>query len=297
MPVDALPFCHVFEAMTTRCELQFHGVSLAQGQAVAHAIEARVADLVSRYNFHAPGSWLNQAINERRADTIELDDESAEVLAVVREHARRTRGVFDITVGTYAQALKRARTAEDVSATCKRLQPYTGLARWSLDGRLLRFDNPRTRLDLGGVIKEHAVDVSALMAMDAGITTGLVNYGGDLRAFGLKPGDQRFVAAIPHPQRPGQMMFGLDLQDQALTTSAHYARQRRLKGVVLSHVIGADVVRARWISASVVSSSALVSGIYSTALLISDDIDLPENVHAVTVDRDNGIHRLSAHAC
>ncbi|MGC4059923.1 MAG: FAD:protein FMN transferase [Aquabacterium sp.] len=297
MPLNAQPFCHVFESMTTRCELQFHGVTADQGQAVALAIEARVAGLVRRYNFHAPGSWLTKAVNERRGNTVELDEEAAKVLGVVREHAQRTRGVFDITVGTYAQALKSARTAADVLATRKRLQPYTGLARWSLEGRTLSFDNARTRFDLGGVIKEHAVDVSAQIAMDAGVPAGLVNYGGDLRAFGLKPGQARFVAAIPHPQRPGQMMFGLDLEDQALTTSAHYARQRALKGTVLSHVIGADTAEARWISASVISRSALISGIYSTALLIADDIDLPQDVHAVTVDRDNGIHRLAAKTC
>lgn len=287
-------FRHHFAAMTTQCELQFYGVSPAQGQALAARIEARVAALVQRYNFHAPQSWLNTAVNGRRGDRVALDAECAHVLAVVRTHAVRTLGAFDITVGTYAGQLARAKTTTDVAAVRKRLQPRTGLDRWALDGQTLHFDNPYTRFDLGGVIKEHAVDVSARMAQEAGVEAGLVNYGGDLFAFGLKPGQQRFVASVPHPLDPAQVLFGLDLQDQALTTSAHYARQRPIKGAVLSHVVGADVAQARWLSASVVSRSALVSGIYSTALLLRDDIALPADVLAVVVDRSGQVLPLSS---
>lgn len=294
--MDQPLFRYSFAAMTTQCELQFYGVSPTQGQALAERIAARVAALVQRYNFHAPQSWLNTAVNGRRGDTVALDAECAAVLAVVRAHAAHTHGAFDITVGTYAGQLARAKTAADVVAVRKRLAHSTGLDRWALDGQTLCFDNPYTRFDLGGVIKEHAVDVSARMAQEAGVEAGLVNYGGDIYAFGLKPGQQRFVASVPNPLDPAQMLFGLDLQDQALTTSAHYARQRAIKGGVLSHVVGADVAQARWLSASVVSRSALVSGIYSTALLLRDDIALPADVLAVAVDRTGQVHPLSSTA-
>ena len=291
---DTSAFRHEFGAMTTRCALQLYGLALEDARAVSGRIEARVAGLVARYNFHSRDSWLTRVVNDRRTDVVELDDETAQVLTTVRQHAERTGGAFDITVGTYAGQLRKARTAHDAVAVLRRVARFTGLGRWHVEGRSLRFDNAFTRFDLGGVIKEHAVDVSAAMAREAGATAGIVNYGGDLFAFGLKPSGERFVAAIPNPLDPKRMMFGLDLEDQALTTSAHYARKRSLKDGELSHVIGADLDAARWISASVVSRSALLSGIYSTALLITNDIDLPPDVHAVTVDRANNLHRLAA---
>lgn len=291
-----VPFVHVFAAMTTRCELQLHGVSPAQGRDIAACIEARVAALVRRYNFHASDSWLNRVVNGRRHSVVEVDAECARVLGTVREHAQRTGGAFDITVGTLAGPLRQARTTADVAAAWRRLSPYLGLARWQLDGPLLHFDNPCTRLDLGGVIKEYAVDESARIARAFGASAGLVNYGGDLFAFGLKRGGQRFVAAVPNPLAPERMLFGLDLEDQALTTSAHYARHRVLggrQGGVLSHVVGADPAQARWISASVVSASALLSGIYSTALLIRNQLNLPPGMTAVTVDAQGRITTLT----
>lgn len=288
------PFRHEFGAMTTRCELQFHGVDEVAGGAVARRIEARVAGLVRRYNFHAPDSWLSVAVNARRGDRVPLDEEGLAVLRLVRQHAQRCAGAFDITVGTFAEPLSRARTQDEVDAVYRSLAPCTGLQAWSLEGDALCLHDPRVRIDLGGVIKEHAVDVSARMARAAGVPAGLVNYGGDLRAFGLKPDGSRFVAAVPDPRPPHRMLFALDLEDQALTTSGHYARRRAVQGGVLSHVRAADATRARWASVSVVSDSTLVSGIYSTALLVDAEVALPPGALAIAVDADGRIHHLES---
>lgn len=291
-------FTHTFAAMTTRCELQFHGITPELGQAVAQQIQARVASLVKRYNFHAADSWLNTAINERRGPRVVIDAECAAVLGVVREHAQHTQGAFDITVGTYAARLRLARTPKEADKVRQQLAHYTGHQHWHIDGDVLHIDNPMTRFDLGGVIKEHAVDESARIAQAAGIAAGIVNYGGDLRTWGVKPDKQRFVAAIPDPRQPQRMLFGLDLQDQALTTSGHYARNRVIKGGVLSHVIAPAAPpllpqpEQRWLSVSVVSPSALISGIYSTALLMRDDLSLPDQTFAVAVDQHGQVHPL-----
>lgn len=289
------PFAHAFYAMTTRCEVQLYGLPLGHARRIAKVIESRVKALETRYNFHAPTSWLNRVVNERQRDEVKLDPECARVLAIVREHAQRTQGAFDITVGTYKQALKGVTSLSEAQAVRERLQAYTGLSRWALSGHMLAFDNPHTRLDLGGVIKEYAVDVAAQEARRLGAPSGLINFGGDLYAFGCKPDGKRFVSAVLNPLDPARFLFALDLQDQALTTSAHYARHRTLSdGGRLSHVVNADASEQAWISATVVSGSALVSGIYSTSLLVRHDIDLPANAVAVVVDRQGQMHSLQA---
>jgi FAD:protein FMN transferase len=288
-------FEHLFLAMTTRCSLQFWGVDAALAQRVSLRVEARVKALEKRYNFHASSSWLNTAINQRRSPVVQLDTETADVLAVVHAHSVLTQGAFDITVGTCHAHLKKANTQLQVAQVRQRCAPWMDLAHWRLEGNSLHFDNPHTRFDLGGVIKEHAVDVAAHMALDAGITRGLINFGGDVYALGCKPDGTRFVAGTPNPLTPQQLLFGLDLQDQALTTSAHYARARRLAdGSALSHVLQDDAAPQHWLSASVVSHSALVSGIYSTALLVRADTLLPSGAVAVVVDAQGAVHSYSS---
>lgn len=301
LPVDTVgtePFRYTFSAMTTSCEVQFYGVTSAAGLALAQAIETCVAGLVKRFNFHATDSWLNRTVNNRLTQRVAIDPETASILACVREHSAYTQGAFDITAGTLALHLKRARTAAEVDDIQRQFAPYRGLACWWLEGQTLCFDNPFTRFDLGGVIKEYAVDASASMARAAGVQSGLINFGGDLYVIGLKPNTQRFIAAIVNPLAPEKMLFGLDLEDQALTTSAHYARNRWLAASgdkpaqQLSHIVGTHAGGSRWISATVVSSSTLVSGIYSTALLLNDEIALPVGVTAVVVDVTGQVHSI-----
>lgn len=288
-------FQHHFAAMTTQCELQFYGVSAADGEALARQIKARVAQLVSRYNFYSPDSWLNVSLNGRRGDQVELDEECAAILQLVRTHSANTFGAFDISVGTFARAVREASSLEEVHQIRSAALAWVGPEHWWLEGNRLHFDNPYTRFDLGGVIKEFAVDEAVRLARAAGIESGLINFGGDLAGFGLKPSGERFVVAIPDPFQPEQMLFGLDLENQALTTSGHYARQRQLGDGALSHVLSRHSALPQqqgWLSASVLSPSALISGIYSTSLLIRKDIHLPADVLAVVVDEQRRLFSL-----
>lgn len=291
------PFRHAFNAMTTRCEMQFHGLPTHDAQILANRIQTRVDTLVARYNFHDPRSWLNREVNGRRNGRVRLDDEIRAVLCCVREHALATGGVFDITVGTYSRAVRAARSFAAAQAARDAASPWLGLSHWWLEDETLVFDNPHTCFDLGGVIKEYAVDEARRQAEQAGVAHGLINFGGDLAVLGRKPDGTRFVAAVPDPEQPEKMLFGLDLENQALTTSGHYARQRTFDDGVQSHILGVN--RApRWtsasvVSASVVSSSALVSGIYSTALMLNPDIPLPPGTLAVTIDAQRQIHTHS----
>ena len=285
--------------MTTQCEVQCYGLPRPRAETLAQTIVARVDALVQKFNFHAADSWLNRTINQRRdhqqgGNRVQLDAETAAILQTVRTHSAQLKGVFDITVGTFAARLKQATTLAEATAIRQEYAPFTGLERWQLEDDTLLFDNPHTRFDLGGVIKEFAVDQCLELARQAGASAALVNFGGDLNTFGTKPGGERFVAAVQDPLDAGRMLFALDLENQALTTSGHYARKRQLADGELSHVhaTAASTPSAAWLSATVVSRSTLVSGIYSTSLLLNPALDLPERVFAVTVDAQRRIHQL-----
>ncbi|MGQ5521988.1 FAD:protein FMN transferase [Chitinimonas sp. PSY-7] len=278
-------FIHRFAAMTTECELSIYTPNTGGWQALCDAVTARVLALARTYNYYAADSWLTQAINQRRDDAVRLDAETVQVLSLVREHAQRVGGVFDICHGTIADRLRKAGSMAEVAGIRTRYAHCMGLTSWSLDGDWLVLPHRDTRLDLGGVIKEYAVDVAAGLLREAGVDSALVNFGGDIQVIGKKPDGERFIAAVSHPKQPSEMMFALDLQDQALTTSAHYARSRELAGRSLSHIPAADTAASNaLLSASVVSPSALLSGIYSTSLLIDPDVALPVDTFAVTVD-------------
>ena len=82
------------------------------------------------------------------------------------------------------------------------------------------------------------------------------------------------------------------LNNQAMTTSANYARNRQIEGTNFSHIIGKKVDSAGIIiSSTVISDSVLTSGVYSTVFMLDMEIDIPEQMGVVLVDNEMNIHQ------
>lgn len=284
-------FKKIFYAMTTACEVHLFHDDHAVCEAVFANIHAEIERLTRKYNFYAATSWLNQSINQRSVNQVLLDQETADILLKVRRHSEHVGGMFDVCSGTYHHAIKGAKNLAEVAAIYEELSPFTGLSAWQIEGKVLSFSHPKTRFDLGGVIKEYAVDCSVSIAQQHGIDAGLINYGGDLRCWGKKPDGETFTAAVSQPDDDRQVAFALKLHNHALTTSGHNARARPLADGMLSH-IRQQHWHSRYISATVISAETLVSGIYSTALLIDDSIKLPANSYAYCVDDSKTLHQF-----
>ena len=82
------------------------------------------------------------------------------------------------------------------------------------------------RLDLGGIGKGWAVDRAGTALQSLG--AGMVNAGGDIRAWGDQPNaqpGQGWLVALDHPQQPGRDLAWLRVRDGAAATSSITARR------------------------------------------------------------------------
>ena len=141
---------------------------------------------IARFNALAAGGWLDV-----QADT-------AIVLAAARQLFNDSDGVFDVSLGG-APAGWLLHEAE------RRLHKLHGSA----------------RLDLGGIGKGHAVDRAVQALQRAGLTSGGVNAGGDLRSFCSTPVELK----LRDEQRGGVVDFGR-MSDGAFATSCLGAGSR-----------------------------------------------------------------------
>ncbi len=153
---------------------------------------------------------------EASARPISVDDKTFQVLGMARDLYALSNGVFDPTIAPFrAPDFCRGaseRRPDGVSFTDVEL----------LQGNRVQFRHAGIRLDLGGIAKGFAVDEAITALRTAGLESGLVNAGGDLRAFGrhLSP------VEIQHPCRPGNTLAALAISNQAVTTSGHYFADR-----------------------------------------------------------------------
>jgi len=278
-------YVHRFMAMTVPCEVTLFASNAAQ---LAQKIEANTHRLEGKFNFYSDSSLLTQTINRRSRKRIAIDSETKDILTKVREYSTATQGVFDITVGTVKHLLHNsAKTREQVYQDAV---PYMGLAAWDIEDHSLVLHYPATKLDLGGVIKEVAVDQALAIAEQAS-SGALINFGGDIRASGCKLDGSDFVVAVVNPHEQTQPLFALPLRNQALTTSAHYARRQQFSDQDSSHILASQDTHKQVISVTVVADSALQAGIMSTALTINPRLTVSEKIGFALVDEQLNVHQ------
>ncbi len=182
-------------------------------EAAAEAAFVAIAKVHRLMSFHEPDSDVSRLNREAATRPVRVDPWTSRVIAAALDLNRRSRGAFDITVAPLLQdagLLPQAggdRADEATSAPGATIE--------ILAGHRIRFHDPGTRIDLGGIAKGFAVD-RAIAALQAhGVAAALVNAGGDLAAFG----STAWSIHIRDPRDPRETISAIEISDEALAST------------------------------------------------------------------------------
>lgn len=150
-----------------------------------------------------------------------------EILGVVRsalQIARDSDGLFDITVaplietwGFYGDSPQLPDEREIKTSLAK--VDYRRLV--LKDGRLEKERND-IHIDLGGIAKGYAINQAAKVLRDEGVTSALIDAGGDVYALGKK-GREPWKVGLRNP-RGNDLLGYLEVEDLAVMGSGDYER-------------------------------------------------------------------------
>ncbi|MDF1875952.1 FAD:protein FMN transferase [Sulfurimonas sp. SAG-AH-194-I05] len=258
-------YVYQFEAMTTPCELILYANNKTLADTSAKAVLNEAKRLEYKYNYFSQNSVVTQ-INQRTL--IVLDQETKDILQRAKKYYTETNKVFDITLATIKNIY-----VEEVDSTVlkekkEHLLTYVGCEHFSIKKNKIYFDNPYTKIDLGGFVKEYVVDRGVKILKKHKITSALINFGGDIYALGKKPDGEQFRIGIKNPLEPSKYACEETLENQALTTSASYERKNKVGLQMHSHILSKDKETSLSRSVSVISSNCVQSGVYATALMV-----------------------------
>lgn len=185
--------------------------------------------IFSDYN---PASELNQAVAEANRHPVSLSLPLWEVLQEAQTYARQSKGAFDISIGPLSRLWRRAFRRQvfperEAIENAQRKVNY----RWvKLKNQQLRLKRDGMRLDLGGIAKGKTVDHIANYLLSHGVTTFLIDGGGDIRVQGQPPGATSWQVELPN----GQIKA---MTEGAIATSGATYRYLEYKGKRYSHLI------------------------------------------------------------
>lgn len=201
---------------------------------------AAVAHVHRKMSAHDPASDLARIARQAHRRAVTVDPETHAVLELAQALARESAGLFDVSVApVFARRGLLPAHASGDGAACNRTRALRLEA-----GCRVRAAAP-VALDLGGIAKGHAVDRAVAALRASGASVGLVNAGGDLRAFG----SAWMPVRVRHPSNPAVTVSLLEIREAAVATSANYfrgavalvdPRTRRVRGFGGSITVVAD---------------------------------------------------------
>ena len=128
-----------------------------------------------------------------------------------------------------------------------------------------------TQIDFGGIAKGYTSATVAQLYRDLGVTSGLINLGGNVQTVGFKPDGSEWRIGIQHPEDENNMLGVVETHDKAVITSGGYERNFEEDGVVYHHIIDPSTgypADSGLISVTIVSEDGTLADGLSTSLFI-----------------------------
>lgn len=154
-------------------------------------------------------------------------------------------------------------------------------------------------LDFGALAKGYAGEQCAALLKEAGVTSAILNLGGNVQTVGSKPDGSPWRVGVQDPEGESEDYVGLlELVDEAAVTSGGYQRYFEQDGIRYWHIIdpatGAPA-RSGLLSATIVGQSGTVCDGLSTALFVMgrekalDCWRQNQDFEAVLIDEDHTV--------
>jgi thiamine biosynthesis lipoprotein len=171
----------------------------------------------------------------------------------------------------------KAPTLDEYNQRRNELLPFASLEHVSLVENRLSFSNDFTKIDLGGIVKEYAVDQAVIQLQNLEIKSALINFGGDIAAYGSCH-DLPWKIGIQNPDLPDLNLIEVELHNQSLCTSGHSKRYTTIENQNITHIIDSSQNDNKYTQVSIIAPTTVDAGIWSTALLVNPNITLPTHI-------------------
>ncbi|MBQ9493860.1 MAG: FAD:protein FMN transferase [Oscillibacter sp.] len=234
--------------------------------------EARdlVMDIERRVSTTSQSSEL-YALNRDGGGSV--SPETAALLDTALSLCRLTRGAFDISIYPVVRAWGfttgdyRVPSFDETAA----LLEYVDYARIRLSGTDVTLPEGM-EIDLGGVAKGYAGREAAAYLRERGVTSGLLNLGGNVQTIGSKPDGSAWRVAIRDPRRETDYAGIVEVRDKAAVTSGGYERWFTGEdGETYWHIMDPATgrpARSGVLSATVIADDGALCDALSTALFV-----------------------------
>ena len=205
----------------------------------------------------------------------QLSEDGAILMERSLELYKSTNGAFDVAIYPVMKAWGftdgnyQVPDADTLKATLELVDP--SLIDYDKETSTVSFKKDGVQIDLGGIAKGYTSSRIMDIYKEKGVTSGLVNLGGNAQVFGTKPDGSLWRVAVQSPDSEDEYLGVLETKDKAIITSGGYERYFEKDGVTYHHIIDPSTgypADNGLISVTIVSADGTLADGLSTSLFV-----------------------------
>lgn len=248
---------------------------------------------------------------------VEVDPETLSLIEEGITYGDLSGGAFDITIGKLSDLwnfseIAENLTSDDNEADASVLPADSDIAaavshinykNISIQGNSVMLTDSDAKLDLGGIAKGYIADRMKEYLNSKGITSGIINLGGNVMTIGEKVDHSAYRVGIQKPfATDGTSIAAVEIKDKSIVSSGVYERYYRINGQLYHHILNPKTgypIDNHLYEVTIISDRSVDGDALSTtcfALGLEDGMKLIENTpdtEAIFITDDAEIHTTS----
>lgn len=295
-----------YDLLHTVCTIQLYDSTDYDILNECFAVIDKYEKLFSRTMESSEVYQINRASAGQSQTSFTVSDELKDLLEFSLEYSSISKGALDISIAPLSslwdfsglEHKTEAPAAEKIAAATD-LVDYTNV---KLDGNTLTFSKPGMQLELGAVAKGYIADRVKDFLLSKGVTSAIINLGGNILLVGSKPKDVAFNVGIQKPfeNRDSVVVAISELKDCSMVSSGIYERYFYDKnGIFYHHILDSktgypcdtDLLQVTIISKESSTGDALSTACFALGLKKGMElIDSLPDIYAVFITSDGSLH-------
>ena len=291
-------------ALGTACTVKLYG---EENRKHIEPVFELIKEIENTMSVKKEGTEASRVNEEAGEGPTEVSEETFYVVQESKYYSALGDGDFDVTIkplvdlwgiGTDAAQVP---SDEEIEKALKKVD-YTKL-QLNEERSTVELQEKGMGLDLGGIAKGYASDKSAELLREAGVEYGIINFGGNVLAFGEKGNESAWRIGIQSPEEGrGNYVGVVEVRNKAVVTSGKYERYFEKDGLRYHHILSTEdgrPVRNALTSVSIVTDEALKADALSTMIFVQGveqglaTAEGLEGVEAILITKEQVIYTTS----
>jgi thiamine biosynthesis lipoprotein len=285
-------------ALGTVCKIKLYDFPEKSGEAVLDKAFGLISDIEWLTSSGIKGNPLDSINSGAFGNDVKVENpELFRLIETGLSFSKATGGAFDVTLGKLSElwgiGTEHARVPPQTEIDA--VINNTGYELVSLDEakKTIRFSGAGVKIDLGGIAKGYAADKVTGLLREEGVTSAIVDLGGDVSVIGLNQG-KAWRVGITDPLNVNSMKLVTEQTDAKIVTSGNYQRFFIKDGKRYHHIFDRKTGRpseSGIISVTVISKDGTMADAYSTAVLVGGEKIVPESLKGsvIAIDKNENI--------